>query len=147
MCLLWQFIWSVHSSSFRFTEKKSITINSPSNTLHVSSLKRDICNEQTLFDIFSKYGEIEYVHILKQSMDKRMALVKFYSIEDSFRAVGALHNEVFSGRKMQISFTKPRNWWFSLPSNHHDLFNLIKARAETYHRVTNKLSDFILFVY
>jgi RNA recognition motif-containing protein len=42
-------------------------------------------------------------------MDKRMALVKFYSIEDSFRAVAALHNEVFSGRKMQISFTKPRN--------------------------------------
>ena len=48
------------------------------------------------------------MHILKQSADKNMALVKFYSIEDSFRAIAELHNSVFSGRKMQISFTKSR---------------------------------------
>ena len=42
----------------RFTEKRSITINSPSNTLHVSSLKKEICNENALFEIFSEYGEL-----------------------------------------------------------------------------------------
>jgi hypothetical protein len=37
-----------------------------------------------------------------------MALVKFYSMEDSFEAIACLHNETFSGRKMQISFTKSK---------------------------------------
>jgi RNA recognition motif-containing protein len=48
------------------------------------------------------------VKILCYSNEKNMALVKFYSMEDSFEAIASLHNEVFSGRKMQISFTKSR---------------------------------------
>ena len=56
--LLWLLFRQVPFITFRFTEKRSITINSPSNTLHVSSLKKEICNENTLFDIFSEHGEI-----------------------------------------------------------------------------------------
>jgi RNA recognition motif-containing protein len=67
-----------------------------------------VCREKALRSIFEEYGEVEAVQILKQSADKNMALVKFYSFEDSFRAAAELHNAVFSGRKMQISFTKSR---------------------------------------
>jgi RNA recognition motif-containing protein len=92
----------------RFTERKSITINSPSSTLHVSSLRREVCREDLLREIFGEWGQVESVSILKQSNDKNMALVKFYSIEDSFRAIAELHNSLLHGRKMQISFTKSR---------------------------------------
>jgi RNA recognition motif-containing protein len=51
---------------------------------------------------------VEAVKILCYSNEKNMALVKFYSMEDSFEAIAHLHNEVFSGRKMQISFTKSK---------------------------------------
>ena len=46
--------------------------------------------------------------LLRQSQEKNMALIKFYSIEDSFRAVACLHNAFLHGRKMAISFTKSR---------------------------------------
>jgi hypothetical protein len=50
----------------------------------VSSLKKEICREHTLYKIFSEYGKVEAVKILCYSNEKNMALVKFYSIEDSF---------------------------------------------------------------
>lgn len=74
----------------------------------MSSLKKDICKEHVLHKIFSDFGRVEAVKILCYSNEKNMALVKFYSMEDSFEAIASLHNEVFSGRKMQISFTKSR---------------------------------------
>ena len=43
---------------FRFTPHRSLTVNSPSNTLHVSSLKKDICREHTLYKIFGEYGRV-----------------------------------------------------------------------------------------
>lgn len=76
--------------------------------MHVSSLKKEVCKEGTLFKIFSDFGKVEAVKILCYSNEKNMALVKFYSMEDSFEAIANLHNEVFSGRKMQISFTKSK---------------------------------------
>ncbi len=41
-----------------------------------------------LSKIFSEYGNIERVQILQQSNEKNMALIKFYSLEDSFNAIG-----------------------------------------------------------
>ena len=61
-----------------------------------------------LKEVFEEYGQVEKVVLLKQSPEKNMALVKFYSIEDSFRGVACLHNSLLYGRKMQISFTKSR---------------------------------------
>jgi RNA recognition motif-containing protein len=37
-----------------------------------------------------------------------MALVKFSTIEESFRAISEMHGRNFGGRKMQISFTKSK---------------------------------------
>lgn len=74
----------------------------------MSSLKKEVCKESTLYNIFSEYGKVEAVKILCYSNEKNMALVKFYSMEDSFEAIAHLHNETFSGRKMQISFTKSK---------------------------------------
>lgn len=37
-----------------------------------------------------------------------MALVKFATLSDSLNAIANLHNESFSGRKLQISFTKSK---------------------------------------
>ena len=59
-------------------------------------------------EVFEEQGQVANIHILKQSADKNMALVRYHSIEDSFRAIAALHNSILSGRKMQISFTKSR---------------------------------------
>ena len=51
-CLLRLFLRSVPQTLPSFTPHKSITINSPSKTLHVSSLKKEICREKTLRSIF-----------------------------------------------------------------------------------------------
>ena len=71
-------------------------------------MKREICQEKELWSIFGEYGSVEKVHILQQSREKNMALVKFRSMEDSFSAISRLHNETFCGRKIQISFTKSK---------------------------------------
>jgi len=40
--------------------------------------------------------------------DRSMALVRMASLEESFNAMGMLHGRSFSGRKLQLSFTKSR---------------------------------------
>ena len=95
---------------FRFTPQRSITINPPTQTLHVSSIKKELCREDTLRRIFGDCGNVEKVKILHQSSEKNMALIKFSSMEDSFYAISELHNKTLMGRKMQISFTKSRLW-------------------------------------
>jgi hypothetical protein len=37
-----------------------------------------------------------------------MALVRFSTLKESFDAISDLHNKLFGGRKMQISFTKSK---------------------------------------
>lgn len=92
----------------RFTSKRSITVNPPSETLHVSSIKKENCNDASLRKIFGQYGYVERVKILMQSNEKNMALVKFSTMKESFEAISELHNKQFGGRKMQISFTKSK---------------------------------------
>lgn len=48
------------------------------------------------------------MEILGSNCDKNMALVKFRNIEDSFYAIGEMHNKTISGRKIQVSFTKSK---------------------------------------
>ena len=93
---------------FRFTSKRSITVNPPSETLHVSSIKKENCNDGSLRKIFGQYGYVEKVKILMHSNEKNMALVRFSTIKESFEAISELHNKQFGGRKMQISFTKSK---------------------------------------
>lgn len=74
----------------------------------MSSLRKEVCREESLAEIFGEFGKVVGVQVLKQSGDKNMALVKFSRVEESFGAVAELHNASFSGRKMQISFTKSK---------------------------------------
>lgn len=58
--------------------------------------------------MFSECGTVVKVHILVQSKEKNMALVRFGSVEDSVRAMAIFHNHDILGRKLQISFTKSK---------------------------------------
>jgi len=85
-----------------------MTINPPSQTLHVSSLKRECCNAESLRSVFQRFGRVEKVEILAKSAEKNMALVKFGSMEESFEAISEMHGRSFGGRRIQISFTKSK---------------------------------------
>jgi hypothetical protein len=60
-------------------------------TLHVSNLKREVCNCERLKELFSEAGGVDKVSILGNGREKSMALVKMASLEESFAAVGLLH--------------------------------------------------------
>ena len=49
------------STMFRFRGSKSISINPPSNILHVSNLKLEICREDKITKIFGQYGNIDSI--------------------------------------------------------------------------------------
>lgn len=93
---------------FRFGCKKSISINPPTNCLHVSNMKREFCTESKLMNLFSECGHVSKVQVLVQSKEKNMALLKFSRLEDSVQAVATFHNHDIMGRKLQISFTKSK---------------------------------------
>lgn len=83
-----------------------LSINPPSLVLHVSNLRRECCTNDYLRELFSEAGNVERVSIIGK--DRTMALVRMASLEESFNAVGMLHGRSFSGRKLQLSFTKSR---------------------------------------
>lgn len=89
----------------RFANSK-LSINPPSVVLHVSNIKRECCTSDYLRELFSEAGNVERVSVLGK--DRSMALVRMASLEESFNAVGMLHGRSFSGRKLQLSFTKSR---------------------------------------
>ena len=45
--------------TFRFKKNKNISINSPSSTLHISNLVREICSEDLMRKFFSQFGRVE----------------------------------------------------------------------------------------
>jgi len=53
------------ASMYRFRGSKSLTINPPSNTLHISNLKLDICKEESIKKIFGQYGNINSLRYYK----------------------------------------------------------------------------------
>jgi hypothetical protein len=63
----------------RFTPHKSITVNAPSRTIHVSSLRKELCKEQTLRNIFQQHGKVEALQLIR-SADRNMALVRYATI-------------------------------------------------------------------
>jgi len=71
-------------------------------------MKREFCTESKLSNLFSECGYVSKVHVLVQSKEKNMALLKFNRLEDSVQAVVTFHNYDIMGRKLQISFTKSK---------------------------------------
>ena len=48
-------------SMYRFRGTKSISMNPPSNTLHVSNLKLEVCKDEIIRKIFGQYGKIDSI--------------------------------------------------------------------------------------
>lgn len=46
---------------YRFKQGNALSINPPSNVLHVSNLKLEICCEEKIFEIFKEFGKIEKI--------------------------------------------------------------------------------------
>jgi hypothetical protein len=47
--------------TFRFKKNKSISINPPSATLHISNLVKEACNELIFRKLFEPFGKIEAI--------------------------------------------------------------------------------------
>ena len=46
---------------FRFSIFNTISINPPSTTLHISNIKKEICNNSFIFKTFKTFGTIEKI--------------------------------------------------------------------------------------
>ena len=95
--------------TFRFNKNKNISINPPSQVLHISNLVKDACEDQsTLRSHFEKYGKVEAIKFLFGDNGKNMCLLKMPSIEDALKAMAHLHDFEIGGRRIQISFTRSK---------------------------------------
>jgi len=94
--------------NYRFKKNKNISINPPSNTLHISNLMRDICQEDIIRRYFMIYGRIEAIKFLLMENNKNMCLLRMASIEEALNAMAYLHDTDIGGRKIQISFTRSK---------------------------------------
>jgi len=92
----------------RFKVNKSISINPPSETLHVSNLQIQCCKDDIVRQLFAQYGNIEAIKFIFMDNNRNMCLVRYASLEESFWAMANLHNIELGGRKMQISFTRSK---------------------------------------
>ena len=54
-------IYIKSEDSFRFKQNNSMTINPPSNSIHISNLKKKACEYNTMLQFFSKFGDIRRI--------------------------------------------------------------------------------------
>jgi RNA recognition motif-containing protein len=95
-------------TTHRYKVNKKISINPPSETLHVSNLLIQYCTEDILRPIFANYGFVEGMKFIFMENNRNMCLVKYSGLEESFWAMANLHNQDLGGRKLQISFTRSK---------------------------------------
>lgn len=75
----------------------------PNNVLHLSNLSDNL--DQSYFNnLFREEADILNMKFLGDK--RRMALVKFRSIEDAVKVLVVHHNRNISGRFLKISFSK-----------------------------------------
>jgi hnRNP-L/PTB/hephaestus splicing factor len=75
----------------------------PSCILHLSNLTERM-DEKFFRDFFSAVGELVGFKFL--GSERRMALAKFSSIDDSINILVKYHNENINGRYLKVSFSK-----------------------------------------
>jgi RNA recognition motif-containing protein len=85
--------------TFRFKKNKHLSVNPPSQTLHVSNLKQESCNERIIRAFFSTHGVVEGVKFISQAK-KNMCLVKFATVEQAVDALMLRHGIEVLGRKV-----------------------------------------------
>ena len=92
------FIGNEREFRFKISTNKKLTINPPSNVLHISNLKTDACNFETMFDILKKFGKIEALKFKVLDHYKNMCLVRYSSLDESLVAMANLHDYEFFKR-------------------------------------------------
>lgn len=96
------------NNTFRFKKGKTLSLNPPSSTLHISNLVKEVCTEDIMRNTFSPYGRIEALQFKFMDFKKNMCLIRMASMEESLNAMANLHNVELGGRPIQISFTKSK---------------------------------------
>eukprot|EP01017_Pseudomicrothorax_dubius_P003886 TRINITY_DN10664_c0_g1_i4.p1 TRINITY_DN10664_c0_g1~~TRINITY_DN10664_c0_g1_i4.p1 ORF type:complete len:299 (-),score=50.52 TRINITY_DN10664_c0_g1_i4:88-984(-) len=101
--------WFVGSpATNRFKAAKTLSINPPSDTLHMSNLLIFYCKEDILRPLFGAYGNIEGMRFLFHENNRNMCQIRFTTLQEAVWALTNLHNYDLGGRKIQISFTRSK---------------------------------------
>jgi len=95
-----------NSQSANGKQHNKLYMCQPTPTLHISNVpfEKDEKGRELLFNIFSKFGEIEGLRVFRHN-DKPMALIKFKTVTAAAEALSSLHNENISGKHMKVAFS------------------------------------------
>src|SRR4051812_29449925 len=68
------------------------------------------CTEHRLFELFSAYGKVEAVHIMRdqRGASKGAAFITYSTVEEADTAIFTLHNRyrMLTNRAVQVSYAK-----------------------------------------
>eukprot|EP00825_Cyclidium_porcatum_P045524 TRINITY_DN6936_c0_g2_i3.p4 TRINITY_DN6936_c0_g2~~TRINITY_DN6936_c0_g2_i3.p4 ORF type:complete len:166 (-),score=16.40 TRINITY_DN6936_c0_g2_i3:247-744(-) len=82
--------------------------NPPSSVLHISNIKQEICTEQNIINLFSRFGELQKIKLFVKDVIKCMGLIKFATTEQAYQAMAEMQGANINGRKMVLSFTRSK---------------------------------------
>lgn len=89
-------------------KEKSKTLSVPSKNLYVSNLSNDLINDEEIFKIFSKFGNILKIDIpiYKENGENRgYFFIKFENLNDSKNVIENLNGKEINGNKIQINYS------------------------------------------
>mgnify|MGYP000187382864 CR=1 FL=1 len=93
-----------------FNNKKAKSSGDPCQELYIGNIEYHT-KPHELRKLFEKYGEIEYLKIIRDPKTKRSkgyGFVKFTHKNDASRAVADKAALVFRGRELKLAFAKDR---------------------------------------
>ncbi|EAR93575.3 RNA recognition motif protein (macronuclear) [Tetrahymena thermophila SB210] len=90
----------------RFKSDAQAIINTPIDTLHISNIRINDCNFETIKKITEPYGQIKKIKFMLEKNNKNMCLVKFETVSIAMWVLANVHNKMISDRPIKISFSK-----------------------------------------
>ncbi|KAL4480330.1 hypothetical protein ABPG74_020846 [Tetrahymena malaccensis] len=90
----------------RFKSDAQAVINAPIDTLHISNIRINDCNYETIKKIAEPFGQIKKIKFMLEKNNKNMCLVKFDSASIAMWVLANVHNKMISDRPIKISFSK-----------------------------------------
>ncbi|KAL4506010.1 hypothetical protein ABPG72_013771 [Tetrahymena utriculariae] len=90
----------------RFKSDAQAIINAPIDTLHISNIRINDCNYETIKKITEPFGQIKKIKFMLEKNNKNMCLVKFESTSIAMWLLANVHNKMISDRPIKISFSK-----------------------------------------
>ncbi len=95
------------------------------------------CNEERLLELFSAYGQVEEIHILRgpDGQSKGAAFITYSCVEEADTAIFTLHNQyrMLTNRAIQVSYAKN--------SPNISKFGKLKAVEVHRHHPSNPIPD------